>query len=199
MSPPKHTYSPRHDCGTAYLGPQQIHVYTPDHRRNLSSERARLSTCQATNARLIGVDLGKRMNSCASVAFRATPYPEMPDSRTTSLDKTACSQCRRRKTKCSAQRPVRSYCARRGLHCSWDVLEGFSKTDDLKAKVQQAEMHLHRLFTLVDALRSASDELSLLHLAKLRLGVPVEEIVLSILSAPVESRTILSSHPTAMS
>lgn len=92
----------------------------------------------------------------------------------------ACSQCRKRKTKCSAERPVCSYCDRRGLDCSWDVLDGLTRLKDLKRKVQEAEMRLHQLRILVEAMRTGSDQVSTTLLARLRLGASVDELVQSL-------------------
>lgn len=92
----------------------------------------------------------------------------------------ACGQCRRRKTKCSAQRPICSSCKARGLICSWDVADGLTRYEDLRLKVQEAEMRLNHLCILVGALRTGSNQTSTMLLAKLRLGVPIEELVRSL-------------------
>lgn len=92
----------------------------------------------------------------------------------------ACNHCRRRKTKCSAQRPVCSSCHARGLDCSWDVVDGLTRHEDLKRKVQEAEMHLHHLCVFVGALKLGNNHTSTLLLAKLRLGASIEELVQSL-------------------
>lgn len=102
----------------------------------------------------------------------------------------ACSQCRRRKTRCSAQRPICSSCQARGLECSWDVPEGLTRHEDLRRKVREAELHLHHLCVFVGALKIGDIYTSTMLLTKLRLGVPIEELVQSLPLALFSSAAI---------
>lgn len=110
------------------------------------------------------------------------------------LVRAACSECRRRKIKCSGKRPVCASCSRRDLTCLWDVSEGLTRHADLKKRMEtftQRQIELHdrlahqdeqlSLFTQsVDVLRTGSDQQATLCLARLRLGLAIEDIVLGL-------------------
>lgn len=91
--------------------------------------------------------------------------------------KSACLQCRKRKTRCSGQRPRCRSCSNRELVCSWDISEGMSRMADLKQKLQKTTEEYNDLNILVDALRSGTDMDSTMLLARLRLGTSVEDLV----------------------
>jgi hypothetical protein len=91
--------------------------------------------------------------------------------------KSACVQCRRRKTKCSSHRPVCRFCSDRNLECSWDVSDGLTRTADLKRKLLEANGRVADLGELVDAMRSGTDQTSSMLLAKLRLGESLESLL----------------------
>ena len=103
----------------------------------------------------------------------------------------ACSQCQKTKIKCSGERPTCSSCCRRGFTCEWDVREGLTRHADMKQRMSactQRQMELEGLLAqtkdrldvltrFVNALRSGSDSESALDLAKLRLGIAIEDIL----------------------
>lgn len=91
--------------------------------------------------------------------------------------KSACVQCQKRKTKCSGQRPVCRFCSDRNLECSWDIVDGLTRTADLKRKLQEANGRSEDLGELVDALRSRSDQTSSMLLARLRIGASLEQLL----------------------
>lgn len=108
--------------------------------------------------------------------------------------KSACVQCQKRKTKCSGQRPVCRFCSDRHLECSWDTGDGLTRTADLKQKLlearqgsddfQQQLLEARQgsidLGALVHAMRSESDEMSTMLLAKLRMGASIEGLATGI-------------------
>lgn len=96
------------------------------------------------------------------------------------LVQSACAQCQKKKTKCSGKRPVCHSCNDRGLECSWDVGEGLTRITDLKLKLNKATRSLQDLDTLLDTMRHGTDNVSCMLLAKLRLGVSLEDLVAGI-------------------
>lgn len=79
--------------------------------------------------------------------------------------KNACQQCRKRKSKCSGDRPRCHPCSDRDLACTWDVTEGITRTADLKAKLLHAtkrgddleQVVMDQMSRLTDALQRADD------------------------------------------
>lgn len=130
---------------------------------------------------------GRISRSVNSLRIYNPPKTEVKTKRTSGRNgkpaASACWQCRKRKTKCSAQRPVCSFCNARGLECSWDVLDGLTSYQDLQRKVREAETSLDNLCAFVEALKTADNQTSTMLLAKLRLGDSVEELVQSLPSS----------------
>jgi hypothetical protein len=91
--------------------------------------------------------------------------------------KSACVECRKRRTKCSGQRPVCQFCSDRKLECSSDTTDGLTRTADLKKKLLEANMRLKYLVILINALRFSTDAALTMLLARLRLGDQTEDIV----------------------
>lgn len=96
------------------------------------------------------------------------------------LVKSACAQCQKRKTKCSGKRPVCHSCNDRGVECFWNVGDGLTRTADLKDKLNKATQLFQDLDTLVDTMRYSTDQVSSMLLAKLRIGVSLEDLVTGI-------------------
>lgn len=94
--------------------------------------------------------------------------------------KSACYSCRKRKTKCSGERPVCRSCSDRSIVCSWDITEGLTRNGDLRHKLQSANARLDDLVLLVETLRCGTDHVSTTLLAQLRLGASVEALAQSI-------------------
>jgi hypothetical protein len=99
--------------------------------------------------------------------------------------KSACVECRKRKTKCSGQRPICRLCRDRGLDCLWDIADGMTKTEDLRYKLQVAVTRLNDLTCLIDAMRSSDGKVPTMLLARLRLGASIEELVHAIMVGQV--------------
>lgn len=94
--------------------------------------------------------------------------------------KCACNQCRRRKTRCTGQRPICDYCKSRDLDCVWDAEKGLTRLDSVKTRFETAQARLYRLEQLIHAMRTGTDDESTTLLARLRLGDTIEEIVLDV-------------------
>lgn len=129
------------------------------------SRSTQIETKRNPNAATIETTHGARLESRTRAHTRTTPV------------KSACIQCRRRKTKCSGQRPTCQRCLSRGARCSWDVCDGLTKDSDFRRKLQELASQLSVLETLIDKLRSETDHTATLLLAKLRLGVTPEDLV----------------------
>ena len=114
---------------------------------------------------------------CISDGLQDLARPVKPRRKRAQPVASACGQCQKRKTKCSAQRPVCSYCDKRGLSCSWDVSDGLTRYEDLRQKVRAAELRLNHLCILIEAMRTVDDDTSTMLLARLRLGESVNELV----------------------
>lgn len=107
--------------------------------------------------------LGAESNMSSVDAVRAR--------RKSKLARSACNQCRKRKTKCSDQRPVCRLCSIRGLECSWNTIDGLTRTADLKKKVYDEVGRSNNLDTFLNAMRHGTDQVSSMLLAKLRCGM----------------------------
>lgn len=93
------------------------------------------------------------------------------------LAKNACNQCQKRKTKCSEERPVCHFCSDRGLECSWNTINGLTRTADLKRKVYEADERTDDLSTFLNMMRHATDQVSSMLLAKLRCGMSLKDLI----------------------
>lgn len=91
----------------------------------------------------------------------------------------ACTQCQKRKTKCSGHRPVCMSCNEHSLECIWDVTDSATRTADRKRKLVETKAKNEALDQLVEKLRSGTDEQSTMLLAKLRLGSSIDDLLQS--------------------
>jgi hypothetical protein len=88
-----------------------------------------------------------------------------PDSRTAndgqtrkrSTGKSACLQCRKRKKRCSSQRPVCEYRNLRGLDCSWDAHNGSVKIECYERKTPATGIYVNNGPTSSRTTKIASD------------------------------------------
>ena len=94
--------------------------------------------------------------------------------------KSACTECRRKKIKCSGQRPVCQSCSTRTIECSWDTTDGSTKTQDLKADLADVTRRMSNFEILINAMRWGSDQSATMLLAQLRLGDDIEALAWSI-------------------
>jgi hypothetical protein len=94
--------------------------------------------------------------------------------------KSACVQCQKRKTKCSGHRPSCRSCSDRGIGCSWNIEEGLTRTAGLKKQLREAVGRSEDLCVLVDAMRRGTDEVSSMLLAKLRIGMALDDLLTGI-------------------
>lgn len=63
-----------------------------------------------------------------------------------------------------------------GTECFWDVRDGLTRIQDLKAKHADAQKRVDDLELLIYAMRNGTDEGSTMLLAQLRLGAEVEAL-----------------------
>lgn len=94
--------------------------------------------------------------------------------------KSACGQCQRRKTKCSGQRPVCGFCSDRDLQCSWDIGDGLTRNAELRQRLAKANSHSADINILVNDMRTNTDAIATMLLAKLRLGESVADLAIGI-------------------
>jgi hypothetical protein len=90
--------------------------------------------------------------------------------------KSACLHCRRRKAKCSGERPVCRPCVYRDLECQWQAPEGLTRSEGLKRELQSVTSRTDDLKMLIGGMRAGSDEEATTLLARLRLGDSLEEL-----------------------
>jgi hypothetical protein len=118
------------------------------------------------------------------------------------LTPVACIDCRKRKRKvitnpvlthrvfvvlqhllmrvelqCNGERPSCSACQTRALSCTYDVVEGATRTEDLKQKVASLSLRVQNLELFVNKLRYSTDNEASAILAQLRLGDTVDGIL----------------------
>jgi hypothetical protein len=94
--------------------------------------------------------------------------------------KSACFQCQKRKTKCSGHRPSCRPCSNRDIGCSWDIDDGLTRTAGLKKQLREAVGRSEDLSALVEAMRRGTDETSSMLLAKLRIGMSLNDLITGI-------------------
>jgi hypothetical protein len=103
--------------------------------------------------------------------------------------KSACLHCRRRKAKCSGERPVCQPCEKRDLACQWQTPEGLTRSEGLEHELQSVKRRTDDLRMLLRGMKAGSDEEATTLLAMLRLGDPVEELAHTARTALGQSET----------
>ncbi|TLD05651.1 hypothetical protein E2P81_ATG10618 [Venturia nashicola] len=101
------------------------------------------------------------------------PYNNVRKGQMTS---SACGQCRRRKVKCSGDRPACVKCLSKQESCEYDIEEGSTRLHDLRARLSYACEELALLKYFVDSLKFSSDADAALLLARLRLGDSIVQV-----------------------
>lgn len=141
------------------------------------------------------MDQGKSLDKAAQAAsYAVTDVGTTTEVRKRKKPKpvtSACVQCRRKKTKCSGQRPVCRSCGDGGVECMWQVPEGLTRIDGMKKELQSVLDHINLLEALVKMMQDGSDEESTMLLAKLRLGDSVEKIVSATRTEPASKKYIV--------
>jgi hypothetical protein len=89
----------------------------------------------------------------------------------------ACAECRRRKQKCTGDRPSCQFCAEKGQVCSYEVADGMTRSEDLKFKLREAIERRDQLDRLVGAMRRGTDQQSSELLARLRVGATLDDLL----------------------
>ncbi|KAF2214111.1 hypothetical protein CERZMDRAFT_96139 [Cercospora zeae-maydis SCOH1-5] len=87
----------------------------------------------------------------------------------------ACVICRTAKLKCSGEHPTCSRCHERGLECEYDVLEGFTKRQQLQYDLVDRKRKLEHAMGILDHLQHSSDHEAAESLARLRIGTSIED------------------------
>ncbi|KAH0370246.1 hypothetical protein KCU65_g2669, partial [Aureobasidium melanogenum] len=114
----------------------------------------------------------------ATVVDGETPGPQSgQQSAPRKLTAVACIDCRKRKRKCNGERPSCSACQTRGLSCTYDVVEGATRTEDLKQKVSSLSLRVRNLELFTNKLRYSTDNEASAILAQLRLGDTIDGIL----------------------
>ncbi|KAI5361967.1 Putative zn(2)-C6 fungal-type DNA-binding domain-containing protein [Septoria linicola] len=96
----------------------------------------------------------------------------------------ACWPCRKRKAKCTAERPACAPCTRRGVDCSYEYEEGLTRVGSLKMRLSESTAKTESLEYLFEQLRVRSDEESSMLLAVIRLGADLDKVVVQLRSMP---------------
>jgi hypothetical protein len=91
--------------------------------------------------------------------------------------KYACSECRRRKQRCSGEHPSCQFCDHRELTCSYEVADGLTRSEDLKRRAREATCRADNLEKIFKAMQSGTSEDSTMLLAQMRLGTPIEQLL----------------------
>lgn len=119
-----------------------------------------------SDARCCAVITGDKADCDEASISRTVPNPV----------KSACVQCQKRKIKCTGQRPICGSCHKREDECSWDVADGMTRTQDLKAKITDATNRADDLAVLINGMRFGTDEESTMLLAQLRMGASTRDL-----------------------
>ncbi|KAF2206898.1 hypothetical protein CERZMDRAFT_102954 [Cercospora zeae-maydis SCOH1-5] len=115
---------------------------------------------------------------------RATSSPGIERGRIKRAVEVACWPCRKRKAKCSGERPSCGPCTQRGVECAYEYEEGLTKLSWLKMKLDEATAKTDNLEFLLEEMRTRSDEESSMILAIIRLGADLEKVVSQLKEAP---------------
>jgi hypothetical protein len=99
--------------------------------------------------------------------------------------KSACFQCRKRKIKCTGQRPACRYCKDCKFDCIWETSEGLTRTEELRQQLRSVMANLDNLKAIVGKMRNGTDEEATMVLTRLRLGASIEEVVQVISTEPI--------------
>ena len=91
--------------------------------------------------------------------------------------RSACIRCRKRKAKCSGDRPSCQSCSRRNEECTYNVAEGFTRAEHNTEKLRAALALNEDLNAFIDALRFNTNAVSTELFARLRCGEPVEDLL----------------------
>jgi hypothetical protein len=78
---------------------------------------------------------------------------------------------------CDGERPECSACRIRACSCIYGVVEGATRTADLKQKVCSLSSRVQKLELLIDTMTHGTDDEASTILAQLRLGDTVDEIL----------------------
>lgn len=168
-------------CGT---GPSEQCRTRRKPRQANSACSSRRPVCRCRSGKNLGCPLNisndtPQHASCNSRAL-VKVQTDRKASTAKTIPKSACARCQKRKGKCTGERPVCRYCSDRGLDCSWDVADGWTRTSDLKRRLREASnrsMDLDRIFAV---LRDGTDAKSTEVLARLRLGDSDADVILSL-------------------
>ncbi|CAK4032408.1 hypothetical protein AC578_7882 [Lecanosticta acicola] len=96
----------------------------------------------------------------------------------------ACWPCRRRKGKCTGERPACSSCLRRAVECSYEYEEGVTRLGSLRMNLQKATSRAESLQFLFEQLRTRSDNEAACLLAVIRMGADIDIICQKLKSDP---------------
>jgi hypothetical protein len=147
-------------------------------------------------------DRDKQRGKAIVVDGETSGHPGGQQAAPRKLTAVACVDCRKRKRKvitnpnlaqripavlphlltslqlqCNGGRPSCSACQTRGLSCMYDVVEGATRTEDLKQKVSSLSLRVRNLELFVNKLRYSTDNEASAILAQLRLGDTVDGIL----------------------
>ncbi|EME45371.1 hypothetical protein DOTSEDRAFT_71185 [Dothistroma septosporum NZE10] len=89
----------------------------------------------------------------------------------------ACWPCRKRKGKCTGERPICQSCVRRGYECAYEYDEGLTRVGSLRMRLTEASTRAENLEYLFDHMRTRSDNEAAMLLAIIRLGADLDAIV----------------------
>jgi hypothetical protein len=93
------------------------------------------------------------------------------------LTQALLSAQRKRKQRCTGERPACQFCAEKQQTCSYEVADGMTRTEDLKHRVQEATERGDKLVQLVCAMQRGTQEQSSILLARLRVGASVDDLL----------------------
>ena len=114
----------------------------------------------------------------SNTAVRAGSSQDTSEGSNPSLQiRSACAECRRRKQRCTGDRPSCRFCDDKGVDCLYEVADGMTRSQDLKLKVREATERGDRLDQLVDAMRQGTDQQSSELLARLRVGATLDDLL----------------------
>ncbi|OAQ59299.1 fungal zn(2)-Cys(6) binuclear cluster domain-containing protein [Purpureocillium lilacinum] len=100
------------------------------------------------------------------------------------ITRVACEPCRKRKSKCDAQHPTCSGCARRQVDCQYETLRaGGSRYEALKRSYEDAKHDLAAYRYLIHVLTTASEEVSQAIIRRIKTSASIPSIHRSVLEA----------------
>ncbi|KAF2475124.1 uncharacterized protein BDR25DRAFT_186444, partial [Lindgomyces ingoldianus] len=105
------------------------------------------------------------------------PYPPSTEGKKRKVVTAACNACRKRKTKCDAQRPRCSVCISRNADCDYDTVSTETHSQALKRKFDELQQSKSTYEQIFDMLKARTEQEATIIMQRIRNGVDADTII----------------------